>query len=70
MRTTLFFLVTGFALSCGGMPFDEPLEAPPPNLLQQSRWPDAADLGVVVSSELDPTADIPPPPDARPDPVE
>ena len=68
---TLFFLAAAFAISCGGMPSDRgPLAAPPPDSLQESRWPDAVDLGVVVSSELDPTADVPPPPDARPDPVE
>lgn len=70
MRTKLYLLMVlacALQLSCGGMEapgqLEPGVEAPPPDLLQMTSWPDAADLGVVVSSEIDPSAAIPPPPD-------
>ncbi|MCC6334267.1 MAG: hypothetical protein IT380_09805 [Myxococcales bacterium] len=71
MRRLLILLIAGLTalqLSCGGE--DLPDEAPPPDLQAlppdflspQSTWPDAADLGVVVSSGVDPLAPRPPPP--------
>lgn len=66
MRTKLFLLVViGAQLSCGGMeaPPLEDVESLPPDMLQTPSWPDAADLGVVVSSEILPSVDTPPPPD-------
>jgi hypothetical protein len=45
-------------------PVDRPeLEPPAPDFLGTPSWPDAADLGVVVSSEIVPSNDAPPPPD-------
>ncbi|MEW5739105.1 MAG: hypothetical protein AB1938_09270 [Myxococcota bacterium] len=61
-------LLAGLQLSCGGedVPLDEAppdVEALPPDFLSPpSTWPDAADLGVVVSSGVDPLAPRPPPP--------
>lgn len=75
MRTTLFLLAIGLGLSCGGplegpsiaaTPIDD-AEIAPVDQLRYSTWPDAVDLGVVVSSEIDPAAALPPPPDARVD---
>jgi hypothetical protein len=59
MRTRFFILMVlacALQLSCGGM------EAAPADSLEMTSWPDAVDLGVVVASEVDPSADIPPPP--------
>ena len=72
MRTRLLFLmVVSATLSCGGMDLPpqggpDPLETPGPDLIESvstSTWPDAADLGVVVWSEIVPTENVPPPPD-------
>jgi predicted small lipoprotein YifL len=54
-------------LSCGDQgPSNEPpadLESLPPDFLSPpSTWPDAEDLGVLVSSGVDPTSPRPPPP--------
>lgn len=67
MRTKLLVVVLAACsqLSCGGeasAPSDA-VEAAPPDLLGASSWPDAADLGVVVSSEIVATDDRPPAPD-------
>ena len=62
----LMVLVTAAQISCGGGTEGEPglpqLEAPAPDSLQTSSWPDAVDLGVVVSSEVVPLLDPPAPP--------
>jgi len=69
MRTKLslaMVLASVCQLSCGGMQPGSPepgVEAPAPVELQTTSWPDAADLGVVVSSEIVPSEAIPPPPD-------
>lgn len=71
MRTkllTLMVFTAALQLSCGGMepPPGSPelgLETPVPDSLQTTSWPDAADLGVVVSSGIVPSEDLPPPPD-------
>lgn len=58
-------LTSGMQVACGGMEPPE-LEMADPDYLPSSppsTWPDAADLGVVVSSEVLPTDDGPPPPD-------
>lgn len=64
MRTKLLWLlVVAAQVSCGGeLPVDDP-EIAAPDLLATPAWPDAPDLGVVVSSEIVPTGDTPPPPD-------
>lgn len=67
MRATLLLLTAVAQLSCGGPPppdLEADLERPPPISAQPtSSWPDAADLGVVVSSEVVATEAPPPPPD-------
>lgn len=67
MRATLLLLTAVAALSCGGQPPADPeadLERPPPISVQPTTfWPDAADLGVVVSSEVVASEAPPPPPD-------
>ncbi len=68
MRATFFTLLLGTALlqvSCGGEQLepDDQIETPAPDLLEMTTWPDAVDLGVVVSSGIDPSVDAPPPPD-------
>jgi hypothetical protein len=72
MKRKLFILTLIAActqLSCGGVEVDGELLEPhnevhePPTELVQSTWPDAADLGVVVFSEVVPLADPPPGPD-------
>jgi hypothetical protein len=55
-------------LSCGLPPRagEVDLEQPAPEALSPppvSAWPDAPDLGVIVSSQVVPLSDPPPPPD-------
>lgn len=52
-------------LSCNSPPVvvEDVVEAPAPELLQTSSWPDAPDLGVVVFSGVIPLETPPPPPD-------
>lgn len=67
MRASLLLLTAVAQLSCGGPPptdREADLERPPPISLQPTTsWPDAADLGVVVSSEVIAAEAAPPPPD-------
>lgn len=70
MRNRLFIitlLVSALQVSCGGpseLPLEEQLETPPAELLEpKTFWPDAPDLGAVVSSEIVATDTPPPPPD-------
>lgn len=63
----LILSVAGLQSSCGGTEADlgpiEDVESGPPDMLATPSWPDAPDLGVVVSSEVVPTDDVPPPPE-------
>lgn len=66
MRTFLLLsmmLLSVVQLSCSAPEVVAETEAPAPEFLAPAAWPDAPDLGVVVSSGVVPLAPPPPPPD-------